>query len=74
MGHPGGLQEPGSGESQVALQYGLFIWMTIDPFLGSGTTVVAAQKLKRNGIGYEINPDYIKMAKKNLSQKSLAIL
>ncbi len=29
----------------------------LDPFLGSGTTLVVARDLKRNGIGYEINPE-----------------
>jgi DNA modification methylase len=31
----------------------------LDPFLGSGTTIKAALDLARNGIGYEINPDYL---------------
>lgn len=30
-----------------------------DPFLGSGTTALAARKLARNSIGYEINSDFI---------------
>lgn len=30
----------------------------LDPFLGSGTTCLAARNLERNSIGYEINPDY----------------
>jgi DNA modification methylase len=29
----------------------------LDPFVGSGTTLLAAIDLKRNGIGYEINPE-----------------
>lgn len=29
----------------------------LDPFVGSGTTLLAAADLRRNGIGYEINPD-----------------
>lgn len=30
----------------------------LDPFLGSGTTILASQKLFRNSIGYEINQSY----------------
>ena len=31
----------------------------LDPFLGSGTSMKAARILRREGIGYEINPNYI---------------
>jgi len=31
----------------------------LDPFMGSGTTALAARKLSRNSVGYEINPEYI---------------
>ena len=31
----------------------------LDPFMGSGTTALAAQKIGRNSIGYEINPDFL---------------
>ncbi len=31
----------------------------LDPFLGSGTTILAAKRLGRNSIGYEINGDYL---------------
>lgn len=34
----------------------------LDPFLGSGTTLVVARDLKRNGVGYEINPEFAKEA------------
>jgi DNA modification methylase len=35
--------------------------VVLDPFMGSGTTAVAAIKNNRNFIGYELNPDYIAM-------------
>ncbi|MEJ2637565.1 MAG: DNA methyltransferase [Calditrichia bacterium] len=39
----------------------------LDPFMGSGTTSLAARDLERNSIGYEINPDFIKIAKQKLN-------
>jgi len=33
----------------------------LDPFLGSGTTCLAARNQGRNSIGYEINPDYVEI-------------
>ena len=30
--------------------------VVLDPFMGSGTTLEAAARSGRNGIGYEINP------------------
>ncbi|MDD3535483.1 MAG: site-specific DNA-methyltransferase [Candidatus Cloacimonetes bacterium] len=38
----------------------------LDPFMGSGTTAVAAAKLKRNFIGYEIDPDYLDLCNKRI--------
>jgi len=42
-----------------------------DPFVGTGATAVAAQKLNRNYIGLEINPDYCEIARKRLAQEVL---
>jgi len=45
--------------------------LILDPFLGSGTTAVAAKHLKRNFIGIEISPDYCKIAEQRLRQEVL---
>ncbi len=39
----------------------------LDPFVGSGTTLLVAADLRRNGIGYEINPDIAFEAIKSLA-------
>jgi len=46
----------------------------LDPFMGSGTTSLAARNLERNSIGYEINPEFIEVAKNklNINQTDLA--
>lgn len=38
----------------------------LDPFMGSGSTLIAAQNKNRKGIGFEINKEYISMAKNRL--------
>lgn len=38
----------------------------LDPFLGSGTTSLAARNLDRNSIGYEINEDYLPTIREKL--------
>lgn len=40
----------------------------LDPFVGSGTTAVAAKKLGRNFIGIDINPEYVDIALKRLEE------
>lgn len=38
----------------------------LDPFVGSGTTAVAANELRRNCVGIDIKREYIEMAKKQV--------
>jgi site-specific DNA-methyltransferase (adenine-specific) len=38
----------------------------LDPFLGSGTTSLAARNLNRNSVGYEMNTDFIPYIKRKL--------
>lgn len=40
--------------------------IVLDPFIGSGTTALAAKKLGLNYIGIDINPEYVEIAKKRL--------
>ena len=42
----------------------------IDPFSGTGTTMVAAMKAGRNSIGIEIDPEYCKMAEERLRKEN----
>ena len=42
----------------------------LDPFLGSGTTSFAAEKIERNSIGYEINSDFLPVIKRKLEAGS----
>jgi site-specific DNA-methyltransferase (adenine-specific) len=45
----------------------------LDPFLGSGTTSLAAKNLNRNSICYEINEDFLPVIKEKLGMKQGSI-
>lgn len=40
--------------------------VVLDPFMGSGTTGVAAVELERDFVGVEISPEYYKLAQKRI--------
>ena len=43
--------------------------LVVDPFVGSGTTCVVANILKRKWIGIDKNPDYIKMSEDRIKEE-----
>lgn len=47
--------------------------LVLDPFLGSGTTALAAQQLGRKYIGIEVNPVYCRIAASRLRQPILPL-
>ena len=43
----------------------------LDPFMGSGSTIIAAYKLGKQGIGVDISADYIDIAKQRIEQMEM---
>ncbi len=45
--------------------------LIFDPFAGIGSTLVAAKQEGKNSIGFELNPDYVKIANQRLMELTL---
>lgn len=43
--------------------------IVLDPFNGTGTTAIAAKRLGRNFIGFEVDAEYVKITKKKLKKE-----
>jgi len=43
--------------------------LVLDPMVGTGTTCIAAKKLNRDYLGFDINKEYVELARKNLSKQ-----
>ena len=46
--------------------------LVLDPFMGSGTTAVVAQRLNRQYVGIELNPEYIVLAQERVQKEAMA--
>lgn len=44
----------------------------LDPFIGTGTTAIAAKRLGRTYIGIDIDTDYVNIARDKLAQENAA--
>lgn len=44
--------------------------LVLDPFVGSGTTLVAAQDLGRNSVGFDLQENYIKLAESRMAENA----
>ena len=57
--------------AQRLIQMFSFVGDTVlDPFMGTGTTTLAALQTGRNSIGYEIDPEYIRYAQHRIKEAS----
>lgn len=45
--------------------------LVLDPFMGSGTTLVAARRTERRGIGFDLDPEYVDIARRRVAQESI---
>ena len=45
--------------------------LVLDPFVGSGTTLLASQDTNRNAVGFDLSKDYISLSEDRLTQRRL---
>ena len=45
--------------------------LVLDPFVGSGTTLIAASDLNRNAVGFDLKSEYVDLSNKRVAQAKL---
>jgi len=74
IGHPAPFPE--ELPNRLIQLYSFTNDIILDPFMGSGTTAIAAIKTRRNYVGYDISEEYIKLANKRIkliTQESISL-
>ena len=70
-GHPAPFPEKLPGRLMKLYSYGASERcpgeIVVDPFVGTGTTCVVAQKMKRRWIGIDVNPNYLRYAQRRIA-------
>jgi len=69
MGHPAPF--PVELPRRLILLYSYPRDVILDPFMGSGTTCLAAKSVGRHFIGIDVDPGYVELARNRLSQEQL---
>lgn len=62
------LLRTGGLQPQCSCMAGWEPGLVLDPFMGSGTTAIAASKHRRDWLGIELNPDYARQAAERIAQ------
>jgi DNA modification methylase len=47
--------------------------LVLDPFMGSGSTLVAASRLGRRYVGYDLDPQYVTLAKRRVAAEGASL-
>lgn len=62
--HP--TQKPLPLFEYICREYAKDDWVVFDPYMGSGTTAVACERLGRKWFGCELEPKYVEIANKRI--------
>ena len=86
IAHPEAILKPGTNEKAhpcqmpVNLAVRCIVFSTdendivLDPFMGSGSTAVACDKVNRQFIGMDISPEYVEMTRKRLDNPQIKMI
>lgn len=48
--------------------------LVLDPFLGSGSTLIAASRLDRRYVGYDLDPAYVEIARRRMAEEGAMLI